>query len=304
MSEGAIGIRAWGAVAPEPGGRLPEDLEPISGPLVGRRFRKIGRFIKLSLSGAALTVKRSGIDKLPPDRTGVFLGSGIGNTPDLVGFAAAVISNGESFPSAIQFAHSVGNSGAFYIAQAFELTGPVLAISQEDLSFECALWAARDMLEAGDVDLALVGGADVLFQDDGAQRRRMGLPDDLKVDLSEGAGWVLLERLAATSRASLEAISLGAVDPVEAMARHAGACALPGGLAIATRLSPMADRIVAAAPGTVRRTPPGAFPTEGAVALCDWLDDENGGPVLHAVNATRDGFTGLFTVRRGAEAAR
>jgi hypothetical protein len=294
-----IGIRAWGAVTPVPGGRLPENLEPISTPLVGRRFRKIGRFIQLALSGAATTVKVSGLT-LPTDRTGVFLGSGIGNTPDLVGFAAAVISNCETFPSAVQFAHSVGNSGAFYVAQAFELTGPVLALSQEDLSFECALWAARGMLEAGDIDLALVGGVDVLFQDDAAQRRRMGLADDFAPPLSEGTGWLLLERRAPTSRAVLGEVFIGADHPAEALARQVTCCPGPSGLAIASRLSAMADAIAHAAPGSSRLTAPGTFPTETAVALCGYLDDAKAPPIFHSVSATRDGFIGVVSVARAS----
>jgi hypothetical protein len=303
VSEPAIGIRSWGAVAPAPGTRLPEDLEPLTGPLVGRRFRKIGRFIKLAMGGAALAVKASGLDKLPADRTGVLFGTGIGNTPDLVGFCEATLGGPtEVIPSAVQFAHSVGNSGAFYVAQAFGLTGPVLATSQDDVSFECALGAARDLLVAGIVDLALVGGADVYFPDDAAQRQRMALPDSIPAALSEGSGWVLLERAAATSRARLGPVFVGDGDPVEALTAHVPEPAAPSVLALSARLSPLSKRLLSALPGARLQPSRGAFPTESAVALCAWLDDAGASAAYHSASATKEGFLGLFSASRAAGA--
>lgn len=298
MSLPEIGIRAWGAVLPEPFGRLPEDLEPLSGPLVGRRFRKIGRFIKLALCGAATAVKRAGLT-LPPDRTGVVFGTGIGNAPDMAGFCEATLGGPtEMFPSPIQFANAIGNSGAFYIAEAFQLTGPVLALSQEDVSFECALVAARDMLWAGDVDYALVGGADVWFGDEAAQRQRMNLPEALPVRYSEGSGWVLLERRSADSRALLTGAFVGDAAPEDALARLGRAA----GVAVAARLEPRAAALVASVPGAARVPSRGAWPTEHAGLLCAFLDGAGPGSLL-AVSGTADGFVGALGARRGGDAA-
>ncbi|MBI5544815.1 MAG: hypothetical protein HY901_13075 [Deltaproteobacteria bacterium] len=305
------GIRCWGSVAPAPGGRLPDDLEPISEPLVGRRFRKIGRFIKLALSGAATCVRRSELERLPPERTGVFFGTGIGNTPDLSGFSEAVLGGPtEQVPSPIQFAHSIGNSGAFYVAQAFELSGPVLAISQEDVSFECALLAARDALAFGDVDYALVGGADVYCPDDAAQRQRMGLAPSSAVPLSEGSGWVLLERLAPTSAAVLGEVRVEQEDPRLALQRQCSVAegGEPSALAISARLAEGSPALASAVPHARLMANRGAFPTESAVALCAFLEERAaaaGGlsDLFHSIGVSRDGFLGLVSARWAGRAA-
>ncbi len=99
------------------GGPLGPMLDARLVELTGRRFRRLGRFIQLALAGAveaAYAVKQ----KLPPERTGVFLATGLGNLSDLMPFSHAVFGDPGFHISAIQFANSVGNAGAFYIAQA------------------------------------------------------------------------------------------------------------------------------------------------------------------------------------------
>lgn len=290
-----IGVRAWGAVLPEPNERLPEDLEPVSSPLLGRRFRKIGRFIKLAMCGAATAVKNSGL-KLPSDRTAVVFGTGIGNSIDMAGFCEATLGGEtEIFPSPIQFANAIGNSGAFYVAEAFQLTGPVIALSQDDVSFECALATARDLLWAGDADFALVGGADVFFVDEAAQRERMKLPASSALALSEGSGWLLLERRGPDSRAALSHVFVGHQAPAEALARAgAGPCAL----SIGARLEPEAQALARAVPGAQRLPSRGGWPTEHAGQLCLFLDRSDGPSVFQSVSATRDGFVGVTRVTR------
>jgi len=298
-----IGVRSWGSLLPESGGRLPDDLEPISTPLIGRRFRKIGRFIKLALCGAITAVQRSGLT-LPKDRTAVVLGTGIGNSIDLAGFTEATLGGPtELFPSPIQFANGTGNAGAFYVAEALGLTGPVLAVSQDDVSFECALLAARDLLQAGDVDFALVGGVDVLFGTDAAQRERMRLPDELSVPLSEGSGWLLLERNGPDSKAALQHLSVGLDDPASALRQTIFVDQGMTALCVSARLEPAADSLRHAhvlAPNVVRLPSRGAWPTEIAGQLCSFLDIADGQIVFQSVSATREGFVGVtsFIPRR------
>jgi len=297
----AVGVRAWGSVLPEPGGRLPEDLEPISSPLLGRRFRKIGRFIKLALCGAARAVQSAGLVP-PPDRTAVVFGTGIGNSIDMAGFCEATLGGPtELFPSPIQFANAIGNSGAFYVAEAFQLTGPVIALSQEDVSFECALLAARDLLLSFDADFALVGGADVYFGEEGAQRERMKLPGELQVAFSEGSGWLLLERLGPESKARLEHVFVGEAEPAQALRQAGGG---PCALSVAARLEPRAEELVAQVPQAVRLPSRGAWPTEHAGQLCRLLDRADGPAVFQSVSATQDGFVGATRFARGARGTR
>jgi len=238
-----IGVRAFGHVCSLPGAPLPDDLDP----LLGKRIRKIGRFIKLALAGATRALKRSGLEKLPSERTGVFLGTGLGNLPELIEFSETVLDNDDALPSAIQFANSVGNAGAFYIAQSLEVTGPVLAVTQDEVSFEAALLTAQALLSAGDLDFAMVGGADVNTPDAAAQRTRMGHPPDGTLELGEGSGWLLLERLSDQSVAVIEHVSVEARVSARDLGARLGVHG-PGALWLGSRLAPHAERWLEALP--------------------------------------------------------
>lgn len=295
MSTGQeIGVRGFGHYSSLPGAPLPQDLDP----LLGRRIRKIGRFIKLALAGATAALKQSGLGKLPAERTGVFLGTGLGNLPELIEFSETVLDDDQALPSAIQFANSVGNSGAFYIAQTLEVTGPVLAVTQDEVSFEAALLTARALLVSGELDYAMVGGADVFTPDAAAQRTRMGHPADGDLALGEGTGWLLLERLCAQSLARVEHLAVESRRPVEELARGLSASG-PGALWLGTRQAAQAPRwLDALPPGTSRlEIPSGAFPTESALAPAAFLVAP-GPAVLHAVSSTREGHVGCLTLRR------
>lgn len=289
-----IGVRGFGALAAPRGELLPDDVGPA-----GRRVRKIGRFIRLALAGAERAVERGGLRPLPRERTGVLLGTGLGNLPELIGFAESVFSGGEIFPSPIQFANSVGNSGAFYIAQAYDLVGPVLAISQDELSFECALLNAVGLMRTGALDYALVGGVDVFWPPVEDQRRRMGFAADDGLAVGEGTGWLLLERAGPGSLAVLERVWAG--DPEAALA---AARERPEGarLAVNSRLArealpPGLERLERLDAGM------GAFLTETAAAACLFLERARPGEALHSLSRTRDGQMGGFTLRMGGAEA-
>jgi hypothetical protein len=175
--------------------------------LTGKRFRRLGRFMQLALSGAIEAAMKSGLH-LPPSRTGVFLGTGLGNISDLMPFTHAVFGDPGFHVSAIQFANSVGNAGAFYIAQTLSLTGPVLAVSQDEVSFEAALLQATTLLDDGALDFALVGAVDVAMPNVHDHLARMGFAPDAPLKLSEGSAWWLLGRPAASDVGTLEAISM------------------------------------------------------------------------------------------------
>lgn len=194
-----IGVDVGGTPGPVLDARLVE--------LTGRRFRKLGRFMQLALTGAVEAAKKSGVT-LPPARTGVFLATGLGNISDLMTFSHAVFGDPGYPLSAIQFANSVGNAGAFYIAQTLSLTGPVLAVSQDEVSFEAALMQAVTLLDSSDLDYALVGAVDVAMPNVKDHLARMGLPPDAPLKLSEGSAWWLLGRPAAGDFATLEGLTL------------------------------------------------------------------------------------------------
>ena len=155
----------------------------------GKTFRRIGRYVKLAQLGAVACM--AGVDRGALGRIGVFLGSGLGNTADIVPLAEGILHPHKPWSSPMAFAGSVGNAAAFYVARTLALDGPNVTVSQEEISFEGALLEAKLALAAGVVDHALVGGVDVRTGSDAEQRERIAA-EDLPGDITEGAGFLLL----------------------------------------------------------------------------------------------------------------
>ena len=109
-------------------------------------------------------------------------------------FITEVFKHGGGFPSPNQFANSVSNAAAFVLARICEVTGTVLTISQEELSFESALWLAQSYLESGQIELALVGGCDIFTPTIEEYRERVNLTSDNSrlMPMGEGSSWLLL----------------------------------------------------------------------------------------------------------------
>jgi hypothetical protein len=228
------------------------------------------------------------------------LGSGLGNLPDVVAFTENVFDQ-EGLPaSPTQFANSVANAGAFYVAQSLGLVGPVLALGQDELSFECALLNAQAMLAADGLDYALVGGIDVYWPDDAAQRQRMGYEHDAPVAPGEGSGWLLLERLSSNSIATLEEVSILHPDDGRTVGQHIVRYGAPALVAAGTRLD--WERLQAGLPDGVEAIPSGcgSFLAESAVLACVLLTEAQArGLPLHTLSQTRDGMVGIVTMRSG-----
>lgn len=302
-----IGIRgsAWLA---SPSGESPDRINNLCQELWGRQFRRIGRFIKLALSGAALAVRNAGIEKLPAERTGVFLGTGLGNLSELVPFSESALGFGNPVPSPIQFVSSVGNAGAFYVAQAFELKGPTLVISQGEASFEAALLSAATYLRAEDIDVALVGGVDVFYPPEARHVLRMGYDDERArgLQFGDGGGWLVLQRRDDSDAATLEHVSISVSDDVEGDLRRHTASFPRAELALGSPLARNARKWVQTWSPSPRLftppVPPVTFLTETAVSTCQFLAAP--GPadqLFQCASMTGEGRLGLLTVRRNRE---
>lgn len=174
-------IRAWASAE--------ENIDGLHAARFGRTFRRISRYVKLAQVGAASCL--DGIDPGSLGRVGVFLGSGLGNTADVVPLAEGVLHPDRAWASPMAFAGCVGNAAAFYVARTLGLSGPNLTVSQEEVSFEAALQEALLALAAGGLDHALVGGVDVRTGSDSVHRLRMNAVD-VPGRVGEGTGWLLL----------------------------------------------------------------------------------------------------------------
>jgi hypothetical protein len=173
---------------------LPLNADDLVAEIMGQPMRRAGRFIKMVCCGALACLKKVPPDYLKTKKVGIFLATGLGNIDDIVPFITQVFKYERGFPSPNQFANSVSNAAAFFLARICEIKGVVLTISEEELSFESALWLAQSYLEAGEIELALVGGCDVFTPTVADYRERMDLtPDNSRLlPMGEGSSWLLL----------------------------------------------------------------------------------------------------------------
>ncbi|MBP1711478.1 MAG: Beta-ketoacyl synthase, partial [Deltaproteobacteria bacterium] len=173
---------------------LPLNPDELVQKMMGQPMRRAGRFIKLVCLGALACLNRVPPEELKEKKVGIFLATGLGNIDEILPFITQVFKHDGGFPSPNQFANSVSNAAAFFLARASEIKGIVLTISQEELSFESALWLAQSYLESGELDLALVGGCDVFTPSVEDYRQRMNLnPGHYRnAPMGEGSSWLLL----------------------------------------------------------------------------------------------------------------
>jgi len=175
---------------------LPLNADRLVNEVMGQPMRRAGRFIKMVACGGLSCLKKVSPGYLNGKKTGIFLATGLGNVDEIMPFITEVFKKGGGFPSPNQFANSVSNAAAFVLARICEVTGTVLTISQEELSFETALWMAQGYLESGQIELALVGGCDIFTPTVEEYRERVNLSDknSREFPMGEGSSWLLLGR--------------------------------------------------------------------------------------------------------------
>jgi hypothetical protein len=173
---------------------LPLNADGLVNELMGQPMRRAGRFIKMVACGGLACLQKISLNYLKGKKTGIFLATGLGNIDEIMPFITEVFKHGGGFPSPNQFANSVSNAAAFVLARICEVTGTVLTISQEELSFEAALWMAQSYLESGQIELALVGGCDIFTPTVEEYRERVNLTcgNSRKMPMGEGSSWLLL----------------------------------------------------------------------------------------------------------------
>ncbi len=173
---------------------LPLSADDLVLEVMGQPLRRAGRFIKLVCCGALSCLKSVPPEDLKDKNIGIFLATGLGNVDEILPFIKQVFKHEGGFPSPNQFANSVSNAAAFFLAKICDIRGVVLTVSQEELSFEAALWLAQSYLENGAIDLALVGGCDVFTPSIDDYRERMNLTVDnaRKLAMGEGSSWLLV----------------------------------------------------------------------------------------------------------------
>jgi 3-oxoacyl-[acyl-carrier-protein] synthase II len=137
------------------------DVTPVSRFVSGAVSRRMNRFAKLAVLGAALALEDAGWE-IPPRRSdiGLVLASGYGASKSTFDFLDSMIDGEGQFPSPTLFSNSVHSSAASHVSIVMELGGPCLTVSQFEMSPISALLTARDWLLEGRVEAVLFGAVD------------------------------------------------------------------------------------------------------------------------------------------------
>jgi len=190
--------------------KLPLSPDDLVLKIMGQPLRRAGRFIKLVCCSALTCLKSVPSEELQGKKIGIFLATGLGNVDEILPFITQVFKHEGGFPSPNQFANSVSNAAAFFLAKISEIKGVILTISQEELSFESALWLAQSYLEREEIDLALVGGCDVFTPTVEDYRERMDLnPDNHRsMPMGEGSSWLLIGKTSGKKIGNILSVTL------------------------------------------------------------------------------------------------
>ena len=223
--------------------------------------RRIDRTSLFALAACRLAVEDAGglPAGLDPTRTGIALGSALGNLSETAVFLDRLFSRGVG--NALVFANLVLNAPLSYASIELGITGPTAFVTEQEASGEAAIaWGAR-LVADGAVDVCLAGATDELdpvryqvLRDAGALAEGAPRPLDPGATGScpgEGAAVVVLEPLAAARARGARVYArlvpqpgFAVPAPVHGWPREAGA--------LAAALAPVvgaADLIVAAASG-------------------------------------------------------
>ena len=140
---------------PEPVGEVQLDLLQLGAP------RHASRTDRLGWLAAREAIQSSGLDlAIIGDRAGIVFGSSVGGSFDSEGFLIKLIKEGKFHPRSTRF-HEC-HSTAELIANSFELFGPAMTVSTACSSGALAIANAAEMIQAGEADVMLAGGADSL----------------------------------------------------------------------------------------------------------------------------------------------
>lgn len=126
------------------------------------RRRKLGRLQQMALVAARHSLATGGLPALPPERTCITIGTGLGCLNETALFVENMLVNEERAPLPTRFTNSVHNACASNLAIEFGLKGLNSTPTHQEISFEAALWQSAMEISQGRADFALAGGADEL----------------------------------------------------------------------------------------------------------------------------------------------
>ncbi|MFH0944951.1 MAG: beta-ketoacyl synthase N-terminal-like domain-containing protein [Planctomycetota bacterium] len=125
-----------------------------------RALRRLDQLSRMALLSAHLALEDAGLERPDPPRVGLVFGTGHG--PQLTSFAFqdGLLDDANRFASPTLFVNSVHNSLASQVSIAMNIEGPCQTVTTFGQTVVVALDIARGWLDAGEVDLVLVGLGD------------------------------------------------------------------------------------------------------------------------------------------------
>jgi 3-oxoacyl-[acyl-carrier-protein] synthase II len=126
-----------------------------------RKLRFIGRTSQLAISAASQALKDAGLSlkKINKERIGVFMGTTMGERPLEESIGVWIMKGAEKM-SKSKILQSSPNNIPANVAMYFKLQGPNYLISTACAAGNYAIGYGYDLIRSGDIDYALVGGAD------------------------------------------------------------------------------------------------------------------------------------------------
>lgn len=157
--------------------------------LLGRRVRRIDRYIQLCLLGALRCTQERSL----PAETGLFLASQNSAIGSVITVMESILH--EHYPpKPFGFINTLGNSACFHVAQILNLSGKSIVVSREGFSFEAGLQHALLDLHSGQLQTALVGCVDEALLPLSSHRVRISSDKEILIEgpLGENSSWLLL----------------------------------------------------------------------------------------------------------------
>ncbi len=129
-----------------------------------RFYRRLSRQSRLAVAASIEAIRDSGLEISDQNRhrIGVVFGTAFGSTQQTDSFFVSLLDHGPQAAEPILFPDTVPNAPASHVAMYHGLQGPNSTFCQNHLSGECALAYGLSLLERGQADTVVVGGADEL----------------------------------------------------------------------------------------------------------------------------------------------
>jgi 3-oxoacyl-[acyl-carrier-protein] synthase II len=182
------------------------DFDPES-VMTPKEARRADRFTQLGLAASVQAAAEADIPNgADPARVGVLMGTGVGGLDTLQRECENWLNGGDRAVSALFVTMMMPNAAAGQIAMRLGLQGPGFCVSSACATGTHAIGEAKRMIERGEADVVVAGGAEAaLVGLSIAAFRRMGAmsplgisrPFDARRDgfvMGEGAGALVLER--------------------------------------------------------------------------------------------------------------